>query len=108
MKINKSALLAALKPKTELVELDGFGKVNIIQLTVAEVTALREEIKKEGQSDQFGLRLALVSVVDDAGTRVFDESDLINLQSASNAAMDTLVAKALAVNGFDKKTEAKN
>lgn len=107
-KFNKSALLAALKPKTESVNVDGFGQVGVIQLTVAEVDTLRASLKKEDKADQFGLRLVLISVVDTDGNRVFDESDLPGLQGSSNAAMDGLVAKTLEANGFKKAAEAKN
>ena len=108
MSLNKAALLAALKPKTELLEVEGFGAVGIIQLTVAEVTAVRDGLDKDGQADQFGLRLVLLSVVDAEGARIFDEADLADLQAASNAAMDLLVTKALEVNGFKKAAAAKN
>jgi hypothetical protein len=108
MKFNKSALLAALKPKTELVDVEGFGKVGIIQLTVGEVEKIRADLKAADNADQFGLHLVLLSVVDDAGARVFDASDLPGLIDAGHAAMDALVAKALQVNGFKKLAEAKN
>jgi hypothetical protein len=108
MTIDKLALLAALKPKTTQTDVDGFGSVGVVQLTVGEVDALRASLKKEDKIDQFGIRLALVSVVDEDGVRVFGEDDLPALMAASNSAMDVLVSKALEVNGFKKAAEAKN
>lgn len=107
-KFNKSALLAALKPKTERVDVAGYGNIGIVQLTVSEADSLRANLKKENKIDQFGLQMVLISVVDEDGNRVFDESDLPSLQGASNAAVDDLVAKTLEVNGFKKATETKN
>jgi hypothetical protein len=105
---NKSALLAALKPKTERVTIDGFGEVGIAQLTVAEVEALRASLKKDGQDNKFALRLVLASVVDEDGARVFDEADLPALEAAGNAPIESLVNKTLQVNGFTPKADAKN
>ena len=105
---NKLSLLAALKPKTVQVLVEGFGDVGIVQLTVSEVDALRATLKKEDKVDQFGLHLVQLSVVDPNGACVFDESDLADLQGSSNAAMDGLVSKALETNGFKKAADSKN
>jgi hypothetical protein len=105
---NKAALLAAIQPKTVLVPIEGFGDVGVVQLTVLQVETLRETLKKEGQSDQFGLRMVQISVVDPDGDRVFDDGDLASLQSSSNSVVDTLVLKTLEVNGFKKAEAAKN
>jgi hypothetical protein len=107
-KFNKSALLAALKPKTQNVPVEGFGDVTITQLTVDQVEALRADLKKSDKVDEFGLRLVQASVVDSDGNRVFDDADLAELKTSSNAAMDGLVSEALRVNGFRKPADAKN
>ena len=70
---DKFALVAALKPKTVQVPIEGFGDVGIAQLTVSAVDDLRIALKKEDKVDQFGLRLVQLSVVDPDGGRVFDE-----------------------------------
>ena len=105
---NKSALLLALKPKTQQIAVEGFGELGMVQLTVDQVEALRAELKKADKVDQFGLRLVQMSVVDDEGNRVFDDADLASLQTSSNSAMDNLVSEALRVNGFRKAADAKN
>lgn len=105
---NKSALFAALKPKTQKVPVAGFGDVAMVQLTVDQVEALRADLKKTDKIDEFGLRLVQATVVDSDGNRVFDDADLASLKTSSNEAMDLLVSEALRVNGFRKSAEAKN
>ena len=106
---NKSALLAALKPKTQTLAIEGFGDVGIVQLTVLQVDTLRTTLDKEGKSDQFGLRMVQLSVVDpEDGAQVFTEDDLVSLQASSNLAVDVLVLKTLEANGFKKAEDAKN
>jgi hypothetical protein len=105
---DKKALFAALKPKTELVPVDGFGDLSVKQLTISEVEALRATVKEGDKSNKFALSMVLASVVDDSGALVFDESDRAQLESSSNAPIDRLVAKALEVNGFKKAPDAKN
>lgn len=109
MAIDKAALFAALKPKTEQVTIEGFGTLGIAQLAVSEVDRLRALLKADGQDDKFGLRLVVACVVDDEGARVFSENeDLAALEASSNQAVDLLVSKALEVNGFRKAPDAKN
>jgi hypothetical protein len=104
---NKSNFLAAIKPKAQPFDVEGFGPVSISQLTVAEVENLRAGMKNDGNTDQFGLRLVLMAVVDEDGAHVFDDTDLPALQSSANATLESLVGKALEVNGF-KKADEKN
>lgn len=105
---DKAGLLVALKPKTAPLNIDGFGNVGIMQLSVAEVEELRSALKKDDKTDQFGLSMVVLSVVDDDGNRVFTEDDVPELRSASNAVMDTLVGKTLEINGFRKAADEKN
>jgi len=105
---DKTAFLAAIKPKIETVNIDGFGDVGIIQLTVSQVAALRATLKIEGKSDQFGLAMVGASVVDAEGQPVFNETEITQLEQASNEVMDRLVLKALTINGFQKAEAAKN
>jgi hypothetical protein len=107
-KFDKAALLVALQPKTATLAIDGFGEVGIMQLSVAEVEGLRSALKNDDKTEQFGLNMVVLSVVDDEGSRVFTNDDMQTLLSASNAAMDVLVGKTLEVNGFRKTTDTKN
>jgi hypothetical protein len=107
MSFDKAALFAALKPKSAEHEVDGFGKVQLRQLSVKEVDAIRAEIKKEQKEkedgkDTFGLRLVVLSLVDAEGSRVLSMDDLPELEESSITLMDGLVGKALEVNGFRK------
>lgn len=105
---DKAALLAALQPKITPLDIEGFGEVGIMQLSVAEVEGLRSTLKKDDKTDQFGLSMVMLSVVDSDRQRVFTDDDLSALKSASNAVMDVLVGKTLEVNGFKKVTDTKN
>jgi hypothetical protein len=108
LQFDKAALLLALKPKTILFAVDGFGEIGIMQLSVAEVEGLRSALKSDDKTDQFGLNMVILSVVDSDGNRVFMDADMPALKSASNAVMDVLVGKALEVNGFKKVADTKN
>lgn len=105
---DKSAFFAAAKPKTVSVSVDGFGLVSIVQLRTDEVIALREKHEAAGKSVQFGLLLVAASVVDDAGMRVFDDSDLEALKRISNAVMEILIGKAFELAGFKAVGAEKN
>lgn len=107
-KFDKAALLVALQPKTTSLTIDGFGDVGIMQLSVAEVEGLRFALKSDDKTDQFGLNMVMLSVVDSDGARVFTNADMQALKSASNAVMDVLVGKTLEVNGFKKVADTKN
>jgi hypothetical protein len=106
---DKNALFAALKPQTKPVAIPGFGELTAKQLSVSEVNEVREILKKnDKQEDAFGLQLVMMSMVDSDGQRVFEEEDLAQLQAASNAAVDTLIAATLELNGFKKAVDAGN
>lgn len=106
---DKAALFAALKPKTKAVQIEGFGQLTAKQLSVGEVNVVREKLKNgDKKEDAFGLHLVMMSMVDQDGQRVFEEEDLAQLQEASNAAVDALIAAALELNGFKKAAEAGN
>lgn len=101
--MDKNALLAALAPKRTQFPIDGFGTVDIRQLSVEEVDDIRLAIKSDdAKKDEFGLRLVMLAVADDEGNRVFDEADFPKLRASSNVVMDKLVGKALEFNGFKK------
>lgn len=114
MKIDKAALLAALKPKAQPFEVEGLGTVGIVQLTVGEVEELRASIKTspaekaDAKSYDFGLGLLVACVVDDDGVRMFDVGDIPALVASNQALVDKLVEKALVVNGFKKAEAEKN
>lgn len=103
--MDKSVLFAALKPRISESGIEGFF---IRQLSVAEVESIRTAMKTDGNSDSFGSRLVISSVVDELGQNVLSVDDMASLQSLSNELMDKLTGKALELNGFIKAPEAKN
>jgi hypothetical protein len=107
---DKAAFLQAIKPKTTTVEIEGFGTVNIKQLSVAEVEAQRAKLKDDKSEDGkelFGLRLLAASLVDENGVAVLSDDDLAAIRDAGNAPVEKLVSKVLELNGF-ARAEAKN
>jgi hypothetical protein len=109
MSFDKSALFAAIKPKTKAVEIDGFGSITAKQLSVGEVNGIRSKLKQTGDNDDaFGLNLVAMSFVDDEGALIFTESDIDALSASSNAEVERLVNVALELSGFRKPAEQKN
>jgi hypothetical protein len=106
--VSKLSLLAALKPVVTAVDLAGFGLVNIKQLTVAETDDIRQAGKgKEGADSEFGLRMVIGCVVDDAGTPLFSEADLPDLRNSGGSKVDALVLAAVKANNIGQ-ADAKN
>jgi hypothetical protein len=108
MSFDKTALFAALKPKTKVVLIDGVGSLTAKELSVAQVNGIRTKLKAaNGSDDAFGLNMVVLSFVDDEGALIFSESDLAGLSESSNAAVEKLVFAALELNGFKKADDAK-
>lgn len=106
--VSKLSLLAALKPVTSVVDIAGFGIVNIKQLTVAETDDIRKAGKdKEGADSEFGLRLVIGCLVDDAGTPLFSEADLPELRNSGGSKVDALVLSAVKANNIGQTDEKK-
>lgn len=112
MSFSKTALLAALQATITTVEVDGFGALALRQITVAENDALRAASKADTPASEFGLRLVVASVVDDAGAQVLTAEDVQALRAASGAKVDKLVEAVLRINGYTRpdpaSAEAKN
>lgn len=99
--MDKIALLSALAANVTTVAVDGFGDVRMRQLTVAENDICRAAAKADqAASSEFGLRLVMYSVIDEAGGQVFSEQDLPALRDAGGAKIDALVSKVLEHNGL--------
>ncbi len=103
--INKTDLLAALACATVTTPVDGFGTVNIRQVSVAENDRIRGSIKAEPDAahSSFGLQLLVASVVDDAGMPVFTVDDIPALRQAAGRKVDKLVEAVLDANGYGRE-----
>lgn len=102
MTIDKTALLAALACATHPATVEGFGTVNVRQVSVAENDQIRARIKADAAAphSSFGLQLLVASVVDDSGTPVFTADDIPALLQAAGRKVDKLVEAVLDVNGY--------
>lgn len=109
MSFDKTALFAALKPKTKAVLIDGVGNLTAKELSVAQINGIRSKLKAaSGSDDAFGLNMVVLSFVDDEGSPIFSDSDLATLSESSNAEVEKLVFAVLELNGFKKADDAKN
>ena len=102
MNVDKSALLAALKPKTQNIEVEGFGQVTLKQLTIAEADALRVKLDKDDKSSEFGLSMLGASMIDDEGQRLFSDEELASLRASSGTKIEELVDAVLILNNYKK------
>lgn len=98
----KLGLLAALAPSVSVVEVDGFGPVNIRQLTVAQHDAVRAQVKAmpDAAPSEFGIRMLVASVVDAEGNLVMGDDDLQALRASSGPKVEALMRRALEVQGY--------
>jgi hypothetical protein len=106
MTVNKTDLLAALACATVTAPVEGFGTVNIRQVSVAENDAIRARIKADADAppSAFGLQLLAASVVNDDGTPVFTEADVAALRACAGRKVDKLVTAVLQANGYGEET----
>lgn len=108
-KFNRESFFDALSQSITTVQLDGFGPVNLRQISVADADRIRTAAKDEaGEFDptEFGLRLLAASIVSDDGDAVFTDADVKALSAASTAKIDGLIARVLELNGFTQKKPA--
>jgi hypothetical protein len=93
----------AAKPKTEKFNLAGVGEVDIYELTEGDVSEVRKFIESEKDIVQkgklFGYGLVIKSTKKD-GQPVFSESDIPMFSQAANAAVESLAAAVLKINGY--------
>lgn len=108
MSLNKSDLLALFAPKIIDQDVPGIGPVRLRELSAPEVTTIRDACQGDKQGD-FGFRLVITSVVDEAGAPEFTAEDLPILRQAAQSRIGELVAAVMRINGFiAKEGAAKN
>lgn len=108
MSFDKKAFMAAMLPKTQIIEVEGFGSVTLKQLTLTESDALRASVDKDDKSSAFGVRLVAASIVDDDGDRVFSNEEIAELSKTAEAPMTKLMDAVMVLNGYRKGNNAKN
>lgn len=103
-KETKSAILGALHLKTETVDVPEWG--DGVTVIVSEMSGLARDAfyaKKEAGKvsiSQSQADLLLVTVVDESGALVLDESDVAALRAQGTAVLDRIVAVAVRLNGM--------
>ena len=124
MAFDRTTLLAAMKLKTEVVEIEG-GEVIVSQIGAADYIKLwsdpsnqkdtGEKVIKDGVEEavmvidmtKFTPALVAYSVVDEAGERLFTDEDVTLLARSSQAIFLKLAAVARKINGLSGE-ETKN
>jgi hypothetical protein len=104
------SLLAALAATTVAIEVEGFGTVQVREVTVAESDQIAKIARDnaEGSPSEFGLNLLIRSVQDEDGNPMFDDADLPALRACAGNKVDVLVGRVLEVNKFKKAADSKN
>ena len=105
MSLDKIALLAALQAAVTTVAIDGMGEIKLRQISVGDNDAIRIAAKKDAAASEFGLRLVLACVVDDAGAALLTPDDLEALRTSAGTKVDKLVEAVLLHNGYVKPDE---
>lgn len=111
MFLNRADLLKTLEPKKETVEIDG-GDVIITEIGASDLIGLysNEDFLNESGSlimNKFTPALVAKCVVDEAGNRIFSDSDIPLLEKASATQFAKIAAVARRLNGL-AGTETKN
>ena len=114
--IDKDSFFAALKPKAQPFEVKGLGVVQIAQLTVGQVEALRATVESRKPTDtaekpkgyDFGLCLLCACVQDETGANLFTGADVDQLVACEQSAVEALITQCLSVNNFIASPDAKN
>ena len=114
--IDKDSFFAALKPKAQPFKVKGLGNVQIAQLTVGQVEALRATVASRKPTDasdkpksyDFGLCLLCACVQNEVGANIFDGADVDQLVACEQSAIEALITQCLSVNNFIASPDAKN
>lgn len=107
MILTKAEILAKLKRRVQIVPVDGFGDVALLELSLNERLAFNDLVFT-GDDKGFGQRFATVLVTmtlcDEQGNRLFDDKDdLSSLYDGSEIALLPLVNAAKKINRFGKE-----
>lgn len=98
---DKAALLAALKPREEIVDIAGQ------QVVVRELQSAADAVALQDQTDaQF--KFVVLCCFGSDGQPLFDLGDVPQLKASARRGLAPLFAAVARVNGFDLEAETKN
>ncbi|MBC3931977.1 hypothetical protein [Undibacterium curvum] len=102
-----AALFGALKAKSKLVHIEGFGNLLVRGVSQQRNEELQERAKKKNIPSW---KLVLVESIftPDGSQRVFSESDIAALGECGEAAIQMLLDPVLILNNWKKDPDAKN
>lgn len=115
MTLSKDQILEANDLKTEQVDVPEWGgSVNVRMMSGADRTTFRNsmvDVQPDGTRTpkpdaDIETTLVLVTVVDDAGNRIFDDDDGDRLRLKSAAAITRVANVAMRINGIGDQAEA--
>lgn len=106
--LSKSDILAAADLKTETVDVPEWGGSVVVRTMTGadrgafEAAVMMIDASGKRQPDMRNMRakLCVATVIDEAGNRLFDESDIGELQNKSSAALDAVFKAAQRLNGM--------
>lgn len=99
---NKSALLEALAPREEVIELAG------IRVLVRELESAAQSERMHDPGEAFYAGVVLCCLDPDTGERLFTEEDIPVLKSRARKGMKPLIEAVMRVNGYAAEIEEKN
>ena len=97
---DKASLLAMFQPKIVEKPVEGLGNLRLLELSAPEVSDIRETCQTKESKGDFGFKLAIASLVDEAGVPVFTKEDLPTLRTSAQARIGALVEAVMDINGF--------
>lgn len=107
MALTREALLAALKPKNQEIQIADIGTVHVAELSISEMDELRTIVAGSPEANSFALHVVVRSVKGEGGESLFTDEDIAELRADSNKGVQALITAALTVNGLIA-AEAKN
>jgi hypothetical protein len=100
--LNREEILATNDLSREEVDVPGWGKLLIREMTAADRITFEEFIKPEGVFDRanFYPMLAVRTIVDQDGNRLFEDAEYPALAGKSLKALEAVAEAAMRLNGI--------
>lgn len=97
---NKQDILSAFAQRTESVETRGGTTVTIRSMSVADRIVMYRLMQTGDDDRRFHAIIFLLSVCTPAGERIFDESDLADIEKMEFGPVDRVVSAAMELSGI--------